>query len=100
MTLNQNRHSRRSIRLRGYDYSQQGAYFVTICTRDSMSVFDNAANRTVAEQCWLAIPDHFPTIELDIWVVMPNHVHGILIVTNQGRGYAEAGRPQSRQRLL
>ena len=84
------RHHRRSIRLQGYDYSQAGAYFVTICTHNRECLFGeimdgkmvlNDAGRMV-EQCWRDIPSHFPHVELDTFVVMPNHVHGILCVVD------------------
>jgi putative transposase len=80
--------NRRSVRLRGYDYSQAGAYFMTICTQNRHCLFGgitegamvlNDAGRAVAD-CWLQIPDHFPNVELDEWVVMPNHLHGIVII--------------------
>lgn len=79
---------RRSIRLRGYDYSQAGAYFITICAQNRHCLFGNItegamvlndAGRAVAD-CWLQIPDHFPNVELDEWVVMPNHIHGIVVI--------------------
>lgn len=79
---------RRSVRLRGYDYSHAGAYFITICTQNRHCRFGNItegamvlndAGRAVAD-CWLHIPDHFPHVELDEWVVMPNHIHGIVII--------------------
>ena len=82
------RHRRRSIRLRGYDYSQAGAYFVTIVTRNRECLFGevvedlmrlNDAGRMVA-QCWHELAAHFPHLELDEFVVMPNHVHGIITV--------------------
>ncbi len=73
-------HNRRSIRLKGYDYSQDGAYFVTICTHDETCLFDDPDLRRIVAECWLAIPDHFPFIELDCWVIMPNHLHGILTI--------------------
>ncbi len=88
MTFDAKAYYRRSLRLSGYDYSQEGAYFVTICTRDRAPLFDNEANRQIAEQCWLSIPDHFPMVQLDEWVVMPNHVHGILTLVDDGRGTA------------
>ena len=81
-----NRHHRRSIRLKEYDYIQPGAYFITIYTYDRAGLFGeivegemrlNDCGR-VAEQCWLDIPSHFPHAELDAFVIMPNHVHGIL----------------------
>ena len=102
MTTGKKIHHRRSSRLQGYDYSQAGAYFVTICTRDrecllgeitvgaDSRVFPemrlNDAGRAV-QQCWIAIPDHFPHVELDVFVVMPNHVHGIVVIVD-GRGTA------------
>lgn len=86
---------RRSIRLRGYDYSQVGAYFVTVCTKDRRCLFGNAADgemqlndagRIVADE-WIKTAEMRNNVELDEWVVMPNHFHGILVVTN-GRGTA------------
>jgi len=79
---------RRSIRLKGYDYTQAGAYFVTICTKDRACLFGDVADGVmrlnqmghIVRQCWLAIPDHFPHVLLDEFVVMPNHVHGILVI--------------------
>ena len=77
---------RKSPRLAGYDYSQAGAYFVTICTHRHSHLFGHVADEimilndlgSVADECWLAIPTHFPQLILDVHVVMPNHVHGIL----------------------
>ena len=76
---------RRSIRLKDYDYSQEGAYFVTICTHNKMLLFENVAMRNIAKQYWLEIPAHFPNVQLDEWVLMPNHMHGILIITDKCR---------------
>ncbi len=73
-------HCRQSTRLRGYDYSQAGAYFVTICTRDRLLLFEDDSIREIAERCWLKIPDRNPQIELDRWVIMPNHLHGIIAI--------------------
>jgi len=79
---------RRSLRLRGYDYAQAGAYFVTICTQGRACLFGdvvdgdvhlNAAWRMVA-QCWQDIPNRFPDAALDEFVVMPNHLHGIIVI--------------------
>lgn len=74
---------RRSLRLQEYDYSQEGAYFVTICTRNKALLFENKKIRAIAEQCWLEIPNHFPNVQLDERVIMPNHMHGILIITDK-----------------
>ncbi|MDZ7371262.1 MAG: transposase [candidate division KSB1 bacterium] len=80
------RHHRRSIRLKGYDYTQPGAYFITICTHERAHVFGAVADGTmrlndagrIAAQCWRDIPAHFPHVKLDAFVIMPNHVHGVL----------------------
>jgi len=86
----QQRKRRRSIRLKGYDYSGAGAYFVMIVTQDRLCLFGevlggeirlNDAGR-MAEQCWYDIPIHFPNIVLDEFIVMPNHVHGVVTITN------------------
>lgn len=81
--------SRKIIRLQEYDYSQPGLYFVTICTRDKVCVFGNIVddemvlNRfgKIVERTWQEIPQHFRGVELDGFVVMPNHVHGIIAIT-------------------
>jgi REP element-mobilizing transposase RayT len=73
---------RRSIRLPGYDYAQPGAYFVTICTDDGECLFDDPVLRRVAETMWQQIPSHFGRVTLDAWVVMPNHTHGVLILSD------------------
>jgi len=83
MPFDPDRHHRRSIRLCGYDYSQAGAYFVTICTDQRQLFFDDAALRQIAEECWLAIPEFNPGVELDEWVVMPNHLHGIIVLDGE-----------------
>ena len=80
--------NRRSIRLRGYDYSRAGAYFVTVCAQERECVFgDVVSGRMVlnnsgrmVEKCWNDIPVHFPHVKSDEFIVMPNHVHGILLI--------------------
>jgi REP element-mobilizing transposase RayT len=82
------KHHRRSIRLPGYDYASSGVYFVTICAHQKEQLFGAIAGDTVTlnplgqivDACWYAIPEHFPHAELDAFVVMPNHVHGILAI--------------------
>ena len=82
--------NRRSIRLKGYDYSSEGAYFVTICTEywkfDFGNIVENKMKLTrigeIAKQYWFKIPEHFKNVKLDEFVVMPNHVHGIIIIEN------------------
>jgi REP element-mobilizing transposase RayT len=88
MRYDPEKHHRRSIRLKGYDYTQAGAYFVTICTKDRACLFGHVADGVmrlnqmghIVRQCWLAIPDHVPHVLLDEFVVMPNHVHGIIVI--------------------
>ncbi|HEY4785309.1 MAG TPA: hypothetical protein VIH57_04640 [Bacteroidales bacterium] len=77
---------RKHIRLRHYDYSSQGWYFVTICTSDRVCYLGKIENKTLfpsvvgkqAEMFWNEIPEHFANVELDIYIVMPNHIHGII----------------------
>jgi putative transposase len=88
------RHHRRSIRLKGYDYTRDGAYFVTICTRDRACLFGTVVNgemllnqygREVAG-CWMWLAQRYSYVHLDQWVVMPNHVHGIIVIVDDRRG--------------
>ncbi len=82
-------HHRRSIRLPDYDYTQNGAYVVTICTHGREALFGEIVDGEmrlndfgrIVEVCWFAIPEHFPHVEIDAFVVMPNHVHGIIVIT-------------------
>ncbi len=84
--------SRKCPRLPDYDYSQSGAYFITICTHDRLSLFGNVIDGQVAlseigevlEQCWYGLPTHYPGIVLDEFVIMPNHFHGIVVIETIG----------------
>lgn len=79
-------HHRKSIRLKGYDYAQEGFYFITICCQDRAQLFGEIMNGEmilnecgeIADNCWLEIPNHFPNVELYEHIIMPNHVHGII----------------------
>jgi putative transposase len=90
------KHHRRTIRLQGYDYSAPGAYFITICTHQRECLFGEIVDGEMRSNelgqmvnaCWQRLPFHFPNLTLDAFVVMPNHVHGILILTNPCRGAA------------
>ena len=73
-------HRRNSIRLRGYDYTQPGIYFVTICTYQRLCLFDQPELRRIAEQQWLALTHQRPHVSLDAWIVMPNHLHGLIVI--------------------
>ncbi len=81
---------RRSLRLRSYDYSQAGAYFVSITVQKRLSLFGhvtgeqmrlNDAGRMIQE-IWRKLPQRFPTIQMDQFVVMPNHLHGIILIND------------------
>jgi REP element-mobilizing transposase RayT len=78
MKYDPTKHHRRSIRLKGYDYTQTGAYFVTICTQNRECVLEDPIVNGIINDVWQALPSWFPTIELDEFVVMPNHTHFIV----------------------
>jgi putative transposase len=90
MPYDPDKHHRRSTRLRDYDYSQAGAYFVTIVTHSHRSFFGQIADGAVrlneagqiTAQCWLQLPERLAHLELDEFAVMPNHLHGILVLDN------------------
>ncbi len=79
---------RHTIRMRGYDYAQQGAYYLTICTEHRRHWFGRILDGVMhlspigelAQRCWDAIPEHMPHVDIGEFVVMPNHVHGIVII--------------------
>jgi REP element-mobilizing transposase RayT len=83
---NPNIHHRKSIRLKGYDYSQAGLYFVTLCCEGREHRFGKIENDemvlnefgTVAYNEWTKLPERFPNFELDVFQIMPNHMHGII----------------------
>ena len=78
---------RRSIRLRDYDYTSPGAYFITICTQDRKPIFGEIVNGEMqlnklgesTQSIWCTLPERFPNLELDQFVIMPDHIHGIII---------------------
>ena len=89
-------HHRRSIRLRGYDYSQAGGYFVTVVAQNREPFFGqirkgemifNDAGRMVAS-VWESMPERFPSMELGAYIVMPNHFHAIVIINDSTIGGA------------
>ena len=80
-----------STRLKNWDYGGNALYFITICTKNREHFFGEITKGKmklseigeIAKKCWLEIPEHFPFVKLDEFVVMPNHVHGIILLTNQ-----------------
>ncbi|MBN2382208.1 hypothetical protein JXQ70_04940, partial [bacterium] len=86
MLYDSKKHNRRSIRLKGYDYSQPGFYYFTICTQDRLERFGEVKNETMilndagkmVNAEWNRLPERFRQVILDAYVIMPNHMHGIL----------------------
>ena len=82
---------KKQYRLSAYDYSQEGGYFVTICTKDKQIYFGDVVDGCmklsrigeIAKQFWLQIPIHFKSVVLDEFVIMPNHIHGIILITDR-----------------
>ena len=82
------KYNRKSLRLKNYDYSLPWWYFVTICTHKHNHIFGNVINGemqinqfgTIVDNNWRAIPNHFNSTELDEYVIMPNHIHGIITI--------------------
>lgn len=73
-------HHRRAIRLRGYDYAAAGCYFVTICTHGRELTLADTDAALVVREAWDGLADRLPGVDVDEFVVMPNHVHGIVIL--------------------
>ncbi|NLF17532.1 MAG: hypothetical protein GX595_09760, partial [Lentisphaerae bacterium] len=86
------------LRLQGWDYTSPGWYFLTLSTQNMRSVFGTVVNGrmvlnaagTIADQCWREIPAHFPQATLDDFVVMPNHLHGLLRLVGAAAGHGRA----------
>jgi len=90
MKYNPRIHHRRSIRLQDYDYSSEGAYFVTMCTQNRECLFGEIVNGQmilnehgkIVEQCWNDLPNHYDNIALDAFIIMPDHFHGIIFIVS------------------
>lgn len=88
MKYDPQKHHRRSIRIQGFDYGYPGAYFITIVTYQRDRIFGNIVDGkmqlnalgAITDECWRAIPEHFPNVDLGTYVIMPNHVHGIIVI--------------------
>jgi putative transposase len=86
MTYDPEIHHRRSIRLKNYDYSEEGIYFITLCTQDRLCLFGNIMDGKMnvneaglmVTKLWHDLPDRFNLILLDEYIVMPNHLHGLI----------------------
>lgn len=85
-----NKYRIESTRLVNFDYSSNGAYFITICTKDREFSFGDIENGKLQEteqsrictDCWNDLPNHYPNCVLDEFIIMPNHVHGIIVIEN------------------
>ncbi len=94
-----NRHFRKNIRLKGYDYSQAGLYFITICTNNMKCLYGKIIDEEmilndygiIAYNEWLKLPERFPNLELDVFQIMPNHMHGILALKKNDAVHASLG---------
>ncbi len=92
MTLYKNKYRIESARLKNWDYSSAGNYFVTICTKNREHYFGNIRDckmvlseiSKIANECWAKIPNHFQFVVLGEWIIMPNHVHGIISIVSAG----------------
>jgi len=95
MTYNPEKHHRRTIRLKGYDYSQAGAYFVTVCRQNRECLFgdivfgemqNNSAGEMI-QRVWNELPVKYSDVAIDEFIAMPNHIHGIIVIEgNDCRG--------------
>jgi REP element-mobilizing transposase RayT len=105
---NPNMHQRHSIRLREYDYSKAGAYFVTVCTQNRECLFGNIVDGKIklndagrmVEKWWVELTHKYQAIETDVYVVMPNHFHGIIMIvgaTLRGRPYESCNQKKGNQ---
>lgn len=95
--------ARKNPRLKDYDYANAGAYFVTICTHHKQAIFGQIKSGVVelnsygqhAERAWRETPEHFPAVYLDEFVVMPNHVHGVVFIDSEWARHASPLRRQA-----
>ncbi len=90
MNYDPEQHHRRSIRKERFDYTGAGGYFVTICTNDKRHLFGTVCNErmhlndagNVITKTWNILPTRFPTVKLNEFVIMPNHLHGIIVISD------------------
>ena len=106
LKFDKGKHHRRSIRLKNYDYSQGGAYFVTICTFNKECLLGNILDGEmqlseigkVVADCWRWLGEQYDYVYLDEWIIMPNHLHGIIVITDESRGGSRTARPKGVKR--
>ena len=94
MKFDPRKHHRRSIRLKDYDYASEGAYYVTMVTYERECLFGKIIDNemylstygAIVQKWWKGIPVHFPNVDIGAFIVMPNHIHGIIFITEGHRG--------------
>jgi putative transposase len=86
MAYDSMKHHRRSVRLPAYDYAQAGAYFVTVVCKDRAPLLEQPRFRAVTEEAWHWLADRYEFVQLDEYVVMSNHLHGIIVIGDACRG--------------
>lgn len=104
MKYDPEKHHRQSLRLKGYDYTSAGMYFITICTHQRQCLFGEIVagemqlsnDGKIVRSHWLKLPKYHPHLQLDAFVVMPNHFHGILVLTDTSVGAGLAGNQSMR----
>ena len=103
MIFDPDKHHRKSIRLKEYDYSSEGLYFITLCVNDRLCLFGiiedgemklNDAGKMV-NKIWKKLPKYYPVVEMDEYKLMPNHFHGIILLKNDTVGAPLRGRPST-----
>ena len=101
MIYDSEKHHRRSIRLRGYDYTLKGMYYITLCTNKRLCLFGNVEDGNMklneagkmVNKIWREISNYYPGSDIDEHMVMPNHLHGIIMLNNHIVGAPPCGRP-------
>jgi putative transposase len=91
-----------TTRLKGYDYSRPGNYFVTICTRKRKPFLGELIKGKInlseagiiVSECWFDLPNHYPNIILDEFIIMPNHIHGIIRIVQHSNKISNHGIPE------
>ena len=107
MSLFQNKYRNETTRLQGHDYSKPGYYFITICTEGRIHFFGEivgfqmelSETGKMAWKCWNEIQDHFPFVIPDAFIVMPNHIHGIIRITEQMKIHETDGTNEKTQNI-
>lgn len=110
MNFNPDIHHRRSIRLREYDYTASGAYFVTLCALQRECLFGEIVDGEmrlndmgdIVANTWEWLGTQYPYVDLEEWVVMPNHLHGIIVISDSrgGSRTAPTEKPKPLGRLI